>query len=176
MDSAVLTKNRENIMNAQANQAKENLLTRARYSTLDAQEFASLLDGELAKIQSRSAPKSAGALERHEATIAGYKSAIAELTHHAPTETAAAAEQAIDAPIVAVMVGGEFAGVVSANSSIDKMASDSGLTDFSVIKSCGLCSVESEVPASAKVIYKAAWDEVIESDVGHTGRIVWSID
>ena len=80
-------------MNAQTTQAKENLLTRARVSTLAAQEFAALLAGELAKIEARPAPKSAAALERYKATIAGYQAAIAELTKPAPTEPTAEAEQ-----------------------------------------------------------------------------------
>ena len=70
-------------MNAQATIAKQNLLTRASVCTLTAHEFAALLAGELAKIEARPAPKSAAALERHEATIAGYKAAIAELVEMA---------------------------------------------------------------------------------------------
>lgn len=162
-------------MNAQATQAKENLLTRASVSTLAAQEFAALLAGELAKIQSRPAPKSATALERHEATIAGYQAAIAELTQPAPTEPTAAAEKSVEAPLAALMADGKFVGVLSADADVEKLAADAGLVDFIVIKSCGLCAAESSIPASAKVIYKAAWDEVIESDAGHVGKIVWSI-
>ena len=85
-------------MNARATQAKENLLTRARVSTLAAQEFATLLAGELAKIEARPAPKSAAALERHEATIAGYQAAIAELTQPAPTESTSSEQALVDAP------------------------------------------------------------------------------
>jgi hypothetical protein len=162
-------------MNAQATQAKQNLLTRASVSTLTAHEFAALLAGELAKIEARPAPKSTAALERHEATIAGYKAAIAELTQPEPTEPTKASEQAIEAPLVAVVAGGKFVGVVSAGSDVQKLAADAGLVDFIVIKSCGLCSSASDVPAAAKVFYKAAWDEVIESDAGHTGKIVWTL-
>ena len=162
-------------MNAQATQAKENLLTRARVSTLTAQEFAALLAGELAKIEARPAPKSVAALERHEATISGYQAAIAELTQPEPTKPDAAGQNVVDAPLVAVMAGGEFVGVVIADTDVSKLASDAGLRDISVIKSCGLCSSASDIPAGAKIIHSAAWDETIESDAGHSGKIVWSI-
>lgn len=162
-------------MNAQTTQAKENLLTRARVSTLAAQEFAALLAGELAKIEARPAPKSAAALERYKATIAGYQAAIAELIQPEPTEPPAAAEKSVEAPLVALMADGKFVGVLSADADVEKLAADAGLIDFIVIKSCGLCLSEGDVPASANVIHKVAWDEVIESDAGHAGKIVWSI-
>lgn len=161
-------------MNAAAKIAKTNLMTRAMVSTESAKDFAAVLAKELAKLEARNAPKSAEALERHEASIEGYKAAIDELT--ADPAPAAAAEIAADAPLVAVIAEGEFVGVISAESDVEQMTKDAGITGFSIVKDCGLCDFTHEVPACAKIIYQAQWDEIIESDVGHTGKIVWSIE
>ena len=161
-------------MNAAAQIAKDNLMTRANVSAASSKDFAAILEKELAKIEARKAPKSAEALERHEASIEGYKAAIAELTAE-PVATTESVDATIVAPLVAVVADGEFVGVVSADSNVDQMAKDAGITSFSIVEACGLCSTHDEVPACAKIIHQAQWDEVIESDAGHTGNIVWSI-
>jgi len=156
-------------MNAAVNQVKKNLLTRIRACSAKSDAAISILTKELAKIQSRKAPVQTAALERHEASIAGYKAAIAELS--APTEK----EQNTVGNLVAVFTAEGFAGVVSADADVSAMAAEAGIKVMRIIKGCALCASKSNVPAGATIIYAAEWNEDVSDDAGQSGKIVYKV-
>lgn len=155
-------------MNAAATQVKENLMTRIRACGTKADDAIVILTKELVKLQSRKAPVQAVALERHDASIAGYKAAIAELAAPANEE-----EQEPAGTLVAVFTTEGFAGVVSADSDVSAMATEAGIKVTRIIKGCALCVSKSQVPSGAAIVYVAEWNEEVSDNAGNSGKIVY---
>lgn len=156
-------------MNAAATQVKENLMTRIRACGTKADDAIVILTKELAKLQSRKAPVQAAALERHDASIAGYKAAIAELA--APANEEEQNEPA--GTMVAVFTAEGFAGVVSADSDVSAMAAEAEIKVTRIIKGCSLCASKYQVPSGAAIVYVAEWNEDVYDNAGNSGKIVY---
>lgn len=156
-------------MNAAATQVKENLMTRIRACGTKVDDAIAILTKELVKLQSRKAPVQAAALERHDASIAGYKAAIAELAAPANEEE----QEPAGGTMVAVFTAEGFAGVVSADSDVSAMAAEAGIKVTRIIKGCALCVSKSQVPSGAAIVYVAEWNEEVSDNSGNSGKIVY---
>ena len=71
--------------------------------------------------------------------------------------------------VYAAMNGTEFLGVCSDPESIKAQAKEIGIEISDIVE----CELASSAPEGADIIYEAEWDEILETETGIKGKVVY---